>query len=79
MTCAGCNAIETAPKTLLDGRVVCTSCEDWRFEAEARFIARQPSPDARAEWIEQTAKKRGKEAGDALREFIRANWKALRA
>ncbi len=79
MTCLGCNAIETAPTLLLDGRVVCTSCEDWRHECEARFIARRDTADQRGAWLDDIAKKRGKEAGDALREFIRANWKALRA
>lgn len=79
MTCLGCNAIAEHPKALIDGRTVCTSCPDWRHEAEARFIARLESSTARGAWLDDIQKKRGKEAGDALREFIRANWKALRA
>ncbi len=79
MTCAGCNAIETAPVTLLDGRVVCSGCEEWRAECEARFIARRDTSEQRAAWLDDVQRKRGKPAADALREFIRANWKALRA
>ena len=38
MTCLGCNNIEAHPVPLHDGRVVCSSCEDWRHECEARAI-----------------------------------------
>lgn len=49
MTCAKCTKPDAERVTLVDGRQVCTWCEDWRHECEARAIlAIQPLARRRA-------------------------------
>ena len=38
MACLGCNLIESAPKQLLDGTTVCSSCWDWLIECRERRL-----------------------------------------
>lgn len=38
--CLGCEGISERPVGLIDGRVVCNECPDWRMECEARHILR---------------------------------------
>jgi hypothetical protein len=38
--CLGCEGISERPVELLDGRVVCNECPDWRMECEARYLLR---------------------------------------
>ena len=64
MDCLGCNLIETAPVTLRDGRVVCSSCEAWRLECEARTILKRRD---RKEYLEKVRQKRGVDAAVYLR------------
>lgn len=64
MDCLGCNYIETAPVTLRDGRVVCSSCEAWRLECEARTILKRRD---RKEYLEKVRQKRGVDAAVELR------------
>ena len=64
MDCLGCNLIETAPVTLRDGRVVCTSCEAWRLECEARMVLKRKD---RKEYLERIMQKRGADAAAELR------------
>ena len=64
MDCLGCNLIETAPVTLRDGRVVCSSCEAWRLECEARTILKRRD---RKEYLEKVRQKRGVDAAVELR------------
>jgi hypothetical protein len=64
MECLGCNYIETAPVTLRDGRVVCSSCEAWRLECEARTVLKRKD---RKEYIEAVRAKRGIDASVTLR------------
>lgn len=46
MTCLGCEKCETGTVVeLLDGRVVCNECPDWRLECEARHILRVSKSD----------------------------------
>ncbi|MCR4299730.1 MAG: hypothetical protein NUV75_13460 [Gallionella sp.] len=73
--CLGCLYIETAPVTLRDGRVVCSSCEDWRLETEARMVVKMEGKAARAEYLQGVEKQRGKAAGDLLRDEVREQWK----
>jgi hypothetical protein len=40
--CLGCQLIEASAVRLDDGRVVCSSCEDWREECEARMLLGKP-------------------------------------
>ena len=64
MICLGCLYIETAPVTLRDGRVVCSSCEAWRLECEARTILKRRD---RKEYLEKVRQKRGVDAAVELR------------
>jgi hypothetical protein len=67
MDCLGCNMIETSPVTLRDGRVVCSSCECWRFECEARFVLTKLDAEKR-DYLKVIGKKRGEAARQELRE-----------
>jgi hypothetical protein len=67
MDCLGCNMIETSPVTLRDGRVVCSSCECWRFECEARHVLTKPNAEKRV-YLEEIGKKRGETARHELRQ-----------
>ena len=78
MICAGCNNIETHPVRLVDGTIVCSTCEAWRHECEARAILRLPSLNERRAWLDALEKKRGKEARDALQVTMGAIWQAER-
>ena len=64
MDCLGCNLIETAPVTLRDGRVVCSSCEAWRLECETRMALKRRD---RKEYLEKIRQKRGVDAAVELR------------
>jgi hypothetical protein len=64
MDCLGCNYIETAPVTLRDGRVVCSSCQAWRLECEARHVLALPH---RRAYLDEIRAKRGVEAYHDLR------------
>jgi transcription elongation factor Elf1 len=75
VSCLGCNLIETAPVTLHDGTVVCSSCEAWRAECEAREVLAMPL-GIRRKWLETVEAKRGLVATDALRGVMTALWKA---
>lgn len=74
MKCLGCNLIETKPVKLHDGTTVCSSCEGWRHECEARAIMALPGTSQRREWLEQIGTKRGMPAREALQNTIKALW-----
>jgi hypothetical protein len=48
--CLGCNRLENDDecRTLIDGRVVCSHCPDWRDECQARAILQMPKERRRA-------------------------------
>jgi hypothetical protein len=75
MTCLGCNFIETSPVVLRTGETVCSSCEDWRLECEAREVLKRDL-DGRRDYLGGVDEKRGRAAGDYLRAEILAQWKA---
>lgn len=78
--CLGCQQCEAGPVvTLVDGRVVCNTCEDWRQECEARWVCRLPDKQARVDYLASVEKRRGKEHADQLRAVIRAVWQKTRA
>ena len=79
MTCLGCNLIETAPVTLVNNTIVCTSCEDHRAECEARFVLEMPLIESRREYLRKVEKSRGFEAANGLRDVMKAVWEARRA
>jgi hypothetical protein len=60
--------------TLHDGTQVDSASEAWRHECEARAVMRQPTTEARREWLAVIEQKRGKAAADQLRETIRTLW-----
>jgi len=64
MDCLGCNLIETAPVTLRNSLVVCSSCEAWRLECEARMALKRRD---RKEYLEKVRQKRGVDAAVELR------------
>jgi len=64
MDCLSCNYIKTAPVLLRDGRVVCSSCEAWRLECEARMVLARKD---RKEYLEKIRQKRGVDAAVELR------------
>jgi hypothetical protein len=74
MTCLGCNNIEVHPVPLHDGRVVCSSCEDWRHECEARAIMKLGGTLDRRNWLDDIERKRGQPARLALQQTIGALW-----
>lgn len=43
MTCTNCTKPDANRVTLIDGRVVCTWCEEWRHECEARAVLAMPT------------------------------------
>ena len=71
MDCLGCYLIENSSVTLRDGRVVCSSCECWRHECEARFVLTKPDVEKRA-YLEGIGEKRGEAARQELREEMLA-------
>lgn len=74
MTCLGCNNIEVKPVTLVDGTVVCNTCEAWRHECEARMIAGMETLQQRREYLDIVERRRGKPAADALRVTMMLIW-----
>lgn len=62
--------------TLVDGRQVDCSSEEWRLECECRYIlakpftVRKPGETTRAMLLEQIGQRRGPEALEALKEAI---------
>ena len=74
MDCLGCNLIEMSSVTLRDGRIVCSSCECWRLECEARYVLKKPDSEKR-KYLEAILKKRGEKAKEYLREEMIAMYK----
>jgi hypothetical protein len=72
--CLGCSAIETAPVTLIDGTVVCSSCDAWRRETEARHILSMKPLSVRQAWLADIEKRRGKASADKLRADMMRLW-----
>lgn len=68
--CLGCNAIETTPVTLRTGEVVCSSCDAWRHECEARAVIGMRGADRVAHLL-KVQSQRGKEAADRLAQEVR--------
>jgi hypothetical protein len=79
MTCLGCTRCEDGPwKTLIDGRIVCHQCEDWRAECEARAVLAMPTVDARRNFFRDVERHRGIDAANALRSLVRLLWESGR-
>ena len=78
MECFGCNLIESSAVTLLDARVVCSSCPAWRLEKEAEDVLSKPL-EARKAYLEKVEEKRGKAGCDELKAVITVQWKRKNA
>ena len=63
---------------LIDGSVVDSRSEPWRFECECRHIAQLPDRVARKRCVDAIAKVRGQSVADEVEGFVRANFKLLR-
>jgi hypothetical protein len=77
--CAGCNLLDTKPVTLSDGRIVCSSCPEWREECAARHrealaVLAIPTTAGRREYIDTVEHSRGKLAGYRLRTDVLEEW-----
>ena len=73
MECLGCELINTAPVTLTDARIVCSSCPAHRLECEAREVLSKPLEASKA-YLEKVEEKRGKAGCDALKAAITEIW-----
>lgn len=65
--------------TLIDGSVVSSNSEAWRFETEARYILNMPNKPIRIATLENIEKKRGLPARQALEDKILEVWTARQA
>ena len=63
---------------LLDGSLVDSASESWRFECECRYIANMTDRVARKRYVDAVAKVRGQSEADQVEGFVRANFKRLR-
>jgi hypothetical protein len=79
--CLGCQFQETPQNqvTLLDGTSVCSSCEAWRHETEARWVLARPTTQDRRAYLEAVERKRGTPAADHLRATILLLWEARKS
>lgn len=75
MECDRCERKTYQPVTLSDGRIVCSSCEDWRHECEIRHVCAIPDVELRRAYLAGVEKKRGKVACDRLRFGVADMWK----
>ena len=63
---------------LMDGSVVDSNSEQWRFECECRYVANLPNRDDRKRALTGIAKSRGQSAAADVESFVRTNFKLLR-
>ena len=63
---------------LIDGSVVDSASEPWRFECECRHIAKLPDRVHRKRFLDELAKRRGQQVADEVESFVRTNFKILR-
>jgi hypothetical protein len=54
---------------LVDGREVPSDSEAWRFECEARMLARIATTQARHSYVDEVARRRGKAVAQALQQL----------
>lgn len=74
--CLGCQRCEDGPTaTLHDGTVVCTSCEQWRRECEARYLLDMPLGPRRKALVAR-GEKRGPKVLAQLKNRMEALWRA---
>ena len=63
---------------LIDGSVVHSASEPWRFECECRHIANLPDRVARKRFLDELAKRRGQQVAGEIESFVLTNFKLLR-
>lgn len=76
MTCNTCPRAKAA--VLHDGREVCTYCEAWRHECEARAVLDMPNIEHRRKYLAGVGNRRGRKAQFELETTVRAIWEARR-
>lgn len=64
--------------TLIGGRQVDSASEAWRHECEARHVAGLATLDARRDYLDYVAKRRGDAAGQALKQLVAQIFNAQR-
>ena len=62
--------------TLIDGRQVDNTSEEWRHECEARAIAALPTLAERRAWLQSLAHKRGTEDAERIKATMKKLWEA---
>lgn len=67
-------AVQSGTATLVDGRVVDASGEEWRAECEARHVLNMPTKTRRLEYLARVGKRRGEAAREALASLVLAVW-----
>lgn len=88
--CLGCQRCEDGPVAqLVDGRVVCTYCPDWRDECLAREILAMPKELRRAFLFGKVDGPKvlergllqihGREQADRMADLVRRVWESQRA
>jgi hypothetical protein len=79
MSCGGCNFITEHPFTLLNGRVVCSSCprateQRAAMERHVSNMKRMPDRQTRRDYIERLEAAEGAATGEAVRDAFLAQW-----
>lgn len=60
--------------TLIDGRQVDSSSEDWRHECEARYVSAMPKRQQRLDYVAAIERRRGTAEAERLRATARVIW-----
>lgn len=60
--------------TLIDGRQVSNTSEEWRAECEARTVCMMPSKSARRMYVFGVEQKRGAKAAGELSHLVKLVW-----
>lgn len=77
MSCFGCNRLDTETGVTLElsGKLVCSSCPEWRAECAARHLLEKlPNREARNQVLDNVAKKAGEAASQKLKNDVLALW-----
>ena len=71
-----CGACQREKTKEVAGRRVCTWCEAWRAECEARYVCGLPDIRQRRGYLGKVVQARGQKAGDALMRRVKVLWEA---
>lgn len=72
--CGGCMRIEVQSEKLIDGTVVCDSCERLAFEREATYIVRCDDKQTRRDELDLIERTRGKRIRQSIEAVVLKLW-----